>query len=141
MTALALARAAESLCGCPFRLHGRDPNTGLDCIGVLAVALQLVGREVRFPSGYLLRTERFSGLVDLAAAHGFVVATGPSQPGDVLLVRPGPAQMHLLVAATRINRFVEAHAGLGRVVCRPGPITLPILQRWRLAREPNAQEP
>lgn len=141
MTALALAEAAERLCGCPFRLHGRDLATGLDCIGVLAAALQQIGREVRFPSGYLVRTERFSGLADLAAAHGFVAATGPIQPGDVLFVRSGPAQMHLLVAGTDIDSFVEAHAGLGRVVRRPGPIALPILQRWRLAREPNAQEP
>jgi len=141
MTGVALAQAAETLCGCPFRLHGRDRTTGLDCIGVLAVALQMIGREVRFPSGYLLRTERYAGLPDLAAVHGFVAATGTIEPGDVLFVRPGPAQMHLLVAGSLSGCFVEAHAGLGRVVSRPGPIALPILQSWRLAREPNAQEP
>ena len=141
MTGVALAQAAETLCGCPFRLHGRDRITGLDCIGVLAVALQMIGREVRFPSGYLLRTERYAGLTEVAAVHGFVAATGAIEPGDVLFVRPGPAQMHLLVAGSLSGRFVEAHAGLGRVVSRPGPIALPILQSWRLAREPNAQEP
>ena len=33
MSAQALAEAAAALVGSRFRLHGRDPATGLDCIG------------------------------------------------------------------------------------------------------------
>lgn len=51
-------------------------------------------------------------------------------PGDVLLVRPGPAQVHLLVCA-RDGRFVHAHAGLRRVVAMPGPHGWPVLRHWR----------
>ena len=45
MTAESLALAAEALEGAPFRLHGRDPVTGLDCIGVLAQSLEAFGQK------------------------------------------------------------------------------------------------
>jgi len=128
----ALATAAEDLVGCRFRLHGRNPATGLDCIGVLAAALCASGTKVRFPTGYCLRTERFSALPQLAADHDFGPATGSTLPGDVLFTRPGPGQLHLVIAAPLPGRFVEAHAGLRRVVLMTGPLTDPVLQRWRL---------
>jgi len=55
MTARRLARAAESLVGTPFRLHGRDPRAGLDCIGLFAAAMQRTGTPVTVPTGYTLR--------------------------------------------------------------------------------------
>ena len=140
MSGMGLAVAAGQLVGVQFRLHGRTPESGLDCIGVLAAALQRIGRAVAFPSGYLLRTEQFSSLDAIAVSHGFVRAAGAILPGDVIFVRPGPSQMHLLIAAAQIDCFVEAHAGLGRVVCRPGPIASPILDRWRLPVQPIAQD-
>jgi len=133
MSGPALAAAAEALVGRRFRLHGRDPESGLDCIGVLAASLAAIGRPVAFPSGYALRTSAYSSLPALAAEHGFVSATGATLPGDVLFVRPGPAQMHLLIAAIAPGWFIEAHAGLRRVVRRPGPILEPVLQSWRLS--------
>ena len=33
------ARAAEALAGARFRLHGRDRSTGLDCVGLVGLAL------------------------------------------------------------------------------------------------------
>jgi hypothetical protein len=63
---------------------------------------------------------------------GFVVATGAPHPGDVLLVRIGPCQFHLLIAASS-GRFIHAHAGLRRVVCCDGPIEWPVVHHWRLA--------
>ena len=41
----ALAEAALGLLGVPFRLHGRDPATGLDCVGLVAEALRRAGRR------------------------------------------------------------------------------------------------
>lgn len=128
----ALAFAASSLVGCRFRLHGRDPATGLDCIGVLAAALSAIGREARFPTGYRLRTDRFEQLANIAADHGFEPAFGADLPGDVLFTRPGPGQLHLLIAAARADEFIEAHAGLGRVVLTAGSPTDPVLHHWRL---------
>lgn len=131
----ALAAAAQQLVGCKFRLHGREPATGLDCIGVLAAALTAIAVRVSFPTGYCIRTGRFAALPTLAASHGFVRASGATLPGDVLFTRPGPSQLHLVIAALVPGQFVEAHAGLRRVVMTTGPLADPVLQKWRLRAE------
>lgn len=127
----ALAAAAEALVGSPFRLHGRDPATGLDCVGLVAAALERCGRRVSPPSGYRLRRLDLTRLLGAAESNGFVATDALQAPGDLLLVRPGPAQWHLAVAG-RSGGFIEAHAGLGRVVLTPAPLSAPVVRRWRL---------
>lgn len=129
---LALAAAAQRLVGCRFRLHGRDPATGLDCLGLVGAALAGLGRRVDLPTGYRLRTGVWPGMAALAAEHGLIAATGADRPGDLWLTRPGPAQLHLAVLDAALRHRIEAHAGLGRVVATPlGPAASP-LARWRL---------
>jgi cell wall-associated NlpC family hydrolase len=130
--ARAFAQAAESFSGTRFRLHGRDPATGLDCVGLVAAALAAIGREAPVPAGYRLRNTSIDAALACAAGAGFVRRAGEPEPGDVLLVRPGPFQHHLLVALAG-GRFVHAHAGLRRVTVTPGPLAWPILRHWRLA--------
>ena len=132
MSGAELAAAAETLVGCRFRLHGRDPATGLDCIGVFAATLALTGRSAAIPSGYRLRTAHFEPLATLADQLGFAPASGPAQAGDVMFTRPGPGQLHLIIAGSDSDRFIEANAGLGRVVSTVGPVSDPILYHWRL---------
>lgn len=127
------AAAAEDLIGVPFRLHGRDPATGLDCIGLVAAALSACGRTAVAPQSYRLRMADSEHLLAFAGRNGFVPATGICRKGDVHLVRPGPAQSHLLIATGTTN-FVHAHAGLGRVVRHCGDLAWPLAQRWRLTR-------
>ena len=43
---IALAIAAGELVGSPFRLQGRDPAHGLDCIGLVLVSLARIGIEL-----------------------------------------------------------------------------------------------
>jgi cell wall-associated NlpC family hydrolase len=129
--AIAFAQAAESLAGTRFRLHGRDPATGLDCIGLLATSLAAIGRETPAPSAYRLRNSSIDAALAFAPRAGLVRCDGEPRPGDVLLVRPGPLQHHLLVALAG-KRFVHAHAGLRRVTVTPGPLAWPILRHWRL---------
>ena len=62
MSGAALAAAAESLVGTRFRLHGRDPDTGLDCVGLLAASLAAIGRAAPLPNGYRLRARSLPGL-------------------------------------------------------------------------------
>lgn len=133
MTGLALARAAQSLIGIPFRLHGRDPATGLDCVGLLDAAMRLNGRHPALPNGYTLRSLRCDGAETIAATCGFVPARGSSGPGDVLLVRSAPCQFHLLISATTPGAFVHAHAGLRRVVLGQIRADWPVTSHWRLA--------
>lgn len=131
MSGAALADAAEALVGTRFRLHGRSVETGLDCIGLLAAALEAIGRPAPLPTGYGLRSHVLPALDGFAEACGFGGTDADILPGDVLLLRVGPCQHHLAIAASR-GRFIHAHAGLRRVVIVPGPFDWPVLRRWRL---------
>ena len=126
------AFAAERLVGTPFRLHGRDPATGVDCIGLVACALEAAGLRADPPQGYMLRNTKLGVHVDKAGKSGFTPVAGPVIRGDLLLVRPGPAQHHLIVALGKA-RVVHAHAGLRRVVVQAADTGWPVLKHWRLA--------
>lgn len=130
MSPEAFAVAAEALLGTPFRLGGRDPATGLDCVGLVACALG--GADA--PSGYALRNSAIDCHLAFAGNAGFVAAPGPGERGDLILAVPGPAQHHLLIALGP-RRYVHAHAGLRRVVLHRGPLPWPERARWRLAIE------
>lgn len=121
-----LADAARRLAGSPFRLHGRDPATGLDCIGVLAASLRDAGMPAPLPTGYSLRSRSIAGLEAIAVQCGFGLATDTAEAGDVVLARPNACQFHLLVALGP-DLFVHAHAGIGRVILSAWP------QDWRIA--------
>ncbi len=135
MTPRDLALAAESLLGVPFRLHGRDPATGIDCIGLLVSSLAVCGKKAALPTGYSLRTGRWDGLEHFADQLGFRECHGPFQPGDISLFQPSPAQLHFAISALSTSGFVEAHAGLRRVVISPAPSPYPLLRLWRFNSE------
>ena len=121
-----MAAAALALVGAPFRLHGRDAEHGLDCIGVIAAALRAAGWVGAVPSGYALR----GGEADaVAALFDTVLARGDGSVGDVLLFRVGPGQLH---GAVRVaGGIVHADAGLRRVVMRPGEPDWQSIGAWR----------
>lgn len=126
-----LAAAAESLVGVPFRLQGRDPATGLDCVGVVGEALRRCGRQAVLPRGYGLRMSDVAPLLHFANASGLEPAGGTIAAGDIVLVHLNGLQPHLLVALDR-DAYVHAHAGLRRVVRQSGCDLMPALVRWRL---------
>ena len=130
MTPDQFAAAAEALLGAPFRLGGRDPATGIDCVGLVACALG----GVEAPMGYALRNSDIAAHLAFAVRAGFTVAAGPVARGDLILAVPGPAQHHLLIALGT-HRCVHAHAGLRRVALHVGPLPWPEAARWRLASE------
>lgn len=125
-----LAAAALNLIGTPFRLHGRDPARGLDCVGLVAEAMRRAGFHPVPPGGYGLRALSVDALVLHAEASGLVPVP---DDGDVVLARVSPVQAHLLVAAP--DGFVHAHAGLGRVTFLPGPLPWPVAREWRVLSE------
>lgn len=128
MTPERFAAAAEALLGAPFRLGGRDPAAGLDCVGLVACALG--GAEA--PSGYGFRNSDITRHLAFLARAGFVPAIEPIARGDLILTLPGPAQHHLVIALGP-GEFVHAHAGLRRVVRQHGPLAWPAPARWRLS--------
>ena len=123
-----IVAAARDLVGVRFRLQGRSRAIGVDCVGLAALALAEAGHEAAVPRGYGLR----SG--DEALARGWLaeaglVAVERPQPGDLILARPGPLQLHLMILVP--GGHVHAHAGLGRVVETPGPSPWPVIGHWR----------
>ncbi|WP_271439580.1 hypothetical protein [Pontixanthobacter luteolus] len=126
-----LAAAAEGLVGVPFQLHGRDILYGVDCVGLVLLALSAVGRKGPSLSGYGLRNADYSFVPDIASSAGLGPAAGVIERGDIVVVRPGPGQRHLLIAAGPL-RFIHAHAGLGRVVSAAGPLQWPVINKFRL---------
>ncbi len=117
---------ARSLIGARFRPQGRRRDTGLDCVGVVAIALGVAAA----PAGYRLRGGS-TGRVEagLRAAGLGPVAAPAMAAGDVLLLAAGARQLHLGIWTGA--GLVHADAALRRVVERPGPPPWPVLGIWR----------
>ena len=116
--------AARRCVGARFRLHGRRLETGLDCVGVAAVAF---GAE-RVPAGYALRGGRAEEVAAMIDAAGLIRAEGVPGAGALMLLLAGPFQLHLAIRTER--GFVHADAALRRVTEVPGPPPWPLLAHW-----------
>ncbi len=119
-----IVAAARGCVGARFRLHGRAVETGLDCVGVAALAYA----RGRVPAGYALRGGDAAGVIAAIEAAGFVRTDTPA-PAALLLLAPGPYQHHLAILTDR--GFVHADAGLRRVVEVPGLPRWPLIAAWR----------
>lgn len=127
---IALADAAADLVGVRFRLHGRDPASGLDCVGLVGAALAATGRSVALPCDYTLKMRSLARFAGLASHLGLCPAERDVCVGDILLLCVGPCQFHMGIVGPK-GCFIHAHAGLRRVV----QSSLPqgdIVERWRL---------
>lgn len=127
-----IAHEAMGLIGTRFRLHGRDPQTGLDCVGLVLTALRNAGLTMPDIPAYRLRNR--------SIIHHLEVVEGTSlrpvdpdqsmRAGDIILCNCGPAQHHLLIAAHG-GGCVHAHAGLMRIVHQPGGPAWPVAAIFR----------
>ncbi len=133
---LTLGQAAAQLVGCRFRLHGLDPATGLDCVGLVHASLAAIGQRPVPPRGYGLRNIAIGRWLEFAARSGLVPAAGPQAKDEVLLACLGYGQHHLMITAGQ-NEVVHAHAGLARVVRQPRDPAMRILARWQV--QPTAE--
>jgi cell wall-associated NlpC family hydrolase len=133
MTPARLACEAEALLGTRFRLHGREPATGLDCIGLLVAALARGGQHIAVPTGYPLRLRELAQWLPDPDTCGFADAREPFRPGDVVMLQPGLAQFHLAIADRSLG-WIHAHAGLRRVVREPALPNGTLTAHWRLRR-------
>ncbi|MEH3102678.1 MAG: peptidoglycan endopeptidase [Sphingomonas phyllosphaerae] len=117
--------AAQQLVGVRFRLQGRDPALGLDCVGLVAVALWRAGAVVSVPRDYAVARGRLPG----GAVPAELVRCDGARPGDVLLCRVAATQLHLAIRAP--GGIIHADAVARRVVARPGAVPWPIETAWR----------
>lgn len=125
--------AATGAVGARFRLHGRDPARGLDCVGLALVAMRAGGFDRAVPEGYAMRGGDTLKVMAEIDARGLVRAVDPGAPGDLLLCASGPAQFHFAIQLA--DGVVHADAMLRRVVARPGALPWPVIGRWRLPEE------
>ncbi|HKX35309.1 MAG TPA: peptidoglycan endopeptidase [Rhizorhapis sp.] len=124
-----LVREALGLVGVPFRLHGRSVETGVDCVGLVALAAWRAGHRGEAPDRYALRGGKLEQFEAWLKAAGLCRAA-EMRIGDIVLVQAGMRQFHLMVFAGA--GFVHAHAGLRQVVAMPGESPWPVLGVWRL---------
>ena len=124
MTGGEVAARARTLVGVRFRVGGRDPRFGLDCVGLAAAAL---GREVA--ADHPIRCGDLARVAAGAAALGLVPATD-ARTGDVVLFETGPGQLHLAIRTD--GGLVHADARARRVVERGGAAPWPELAAWRV---------
>jgi cell wall-associated NlpC family hydrolase len=120
-----IVKRARALTGTRFRPQGRSAADGLDCIGLVALAID--ARIV--PSGYMLRGGSALALAEGLAAAGLRQAEGMA-PGDVLAFAAGHGQLHLGIFTG--SGLVHGDAGLRRVAERPLPFVWPLLGIWRI---------
>jgi cell wall-associated NlpC family hydrolase len=131
-----IAAEARALIGVPFRLRGRDPRTGLDCVGLAMTAFGRAGLVAAEPPSYQLRGISRECAETILRRAGLMRGDA-EMVGDLILAASGPMQLHLMICAGTgagagsAACYVHAHAGLGRVVLMPGPISVPVLGLWR----------
>lgn len=125
----ALASAAATLVGTRFRLYGREPASGLDCVGMVSAALTMIGRRPLAIGGYSLRNRNVDRWFTEAARSGLSPVAGALKAGDVLLICPAPLQHHLMIVEG-LDWLIHAHAALRRVVREPLTGMAPIAH-WR----------
>jgi cell wall-associated NlpC family hydrolase len=123
LTAPSIVQRARSLVGAPFRPQGRDPQSGLDCVGVVLRSFLIPAACVR--RDYRLRGPYF-GEVEAALSTWFERKNPTeSRAGDVILFALPRDVTHLAVHCG--ETFVHADASLCRVV------ETPITDRWPMA--------
>lgn len=127
-----IARRARDELGTPFRLFGRSAGKALDCVGLALVAAGPHGPDRSTLPSYRLRGDYGAAIFSALASSAFACVECPWDPGegDIAVVAPGPAQLHLMICAK--PGWVHADAGIGRVVCRPGPLPWRLESLWRL---------
>ena len=116
---------ARALIGTRFLPQGRTAADGLDCIGLVALAVgaRNVPRDYPLRGGSPARLEAGLKSAGLGPVQDMVA-------GDVLVLAPGAGQQHLgLFTGTGL---VHGDAGLRRVVERPLPLPWPVLGIWRI---------
>lgn len=126
----ALARAAAGFIGVRFRLYGREPRNGLDCVGLVSAALAEIGRRPLSLGGYGLHNRTVSHWFLEAELSGLRRVNDRAIMGDIVLISPSPLQHHLLIAESG-KWAIHAHATLRRVVREPILPSNRVVAQWR----------
>ena len=105
--------AARGCLGTPFHHQGRAAGIGLDCIGLVIVALRAATINVHDRTDYGRRPDGKS-LVDALRDHDCLLVDD-IQAGDILLFRYDGQPQHVALA-TSANTMIHSFAPVGKVV-------------------------
>jgi hypothetical protein len=121
------AARARALVGVRFRAQGRDPEQGLDCVGLALAACGLPAELAR--SDYRLRGDFRAEVGRVLDGPFRRVLAKQRRIGDLLLMAVAEDQLHLGVLTDA--GFVHADARLRRVVETPGEPHWPVIGIYR----------
>ena len=125
--ARAAIERARALVGTSFRPQGRDPETGLDCVGLVLRAFAIPEGLVR--RDYRLTTNDAREVKQQLRRFFETVEGAQLSAGDVVLCQPRLRHFHLAIDCG--DSFIHADAGLRRVVEVPGSPPWPIVAAYR----------
>jgi len=114
MTPADIIATARLAIGIPFRHEGRNPETGLDCAGLICFVAAALGVAYEDRASY---PRRPSGGMLESALDGqacLVRVKGAPQPGDILLMRFQGEPQHLAIFTG--TNIIHAHQPNKRVV-------------------------
>ena len=118
---------AAALVGTPYRAQGREPGSGLDCVGLVLVACGFGPGEVR--RDYRPRGDHGAELRTELLRRFRKVSGKERRVGDLCLLAVAPDQLHLAIFTAR--GFVHADMRLRKVVETPGEPDWPVLGVYR----------
>lgn len=126
-SSMARVARARALVGVPFRPQGRDPETGLDCVGVILCTSGITAEQVR--RNYHLRGPHRDEIETELLRYHRRIRPGKRQAGDILLCSVTQDQLHLVIDCGA--SFIHADARLRRVVETPGQPAWPVIAAFR----------
>jgi murein DD-endopeptidase / murein LD-carboxypeptidase len=123
-----IAARAMTQIGTPFRVLGRTPDVALDCVGLVAFAID-AGEVIE---DYSLKGAKIDFILSYMDSIGLnpLVRSSRICDGDVAIVTCSPRQFHLMIRAA--DGWVHSHAGLRKVVHTPGASPWPIVAVRRM---------
>ena len=116
---MTLADHARAYLKVPFRHQGRDPATGIDCIGLLVLACRDAGRldkvEMDF-TGY--SRDPHDGLLEQHLERVFGPPVDDMRPGDIVALKYGGPIRHVGIVGDYLYgglSLIHTDSRLGRV--------------------------
>lgn len=121
------AARARALVGTRFRPQGRDPELGLDCVGLVLATFGMGNDAVR--RNYRLRGDHRAEIERSLAGEFRKVGKTELRAGDLMLLAVTADQFHFAVRT--VGGFVHADARIGRMVESPGAPSWPLIGVYR----------
>lgn len=114
MTGEDVVAVARQALGAPFRVQGRDPSIGLDCVGLLVYVARTFNLSHQDKVSYSLSADMSRLPMELEQSSLRRLGCEDRRSGDVLLFQLRPGHWHVGIASP--VGMIHAHLGLRRVV-------------------------